>query len=168
MAPWSWATGPDSDPAGAVAAALGVRPAETVLTRTGGDGPQLLLTDACEAIVAGQVEVAAVVGCEVSVSQKFSLDAADVGRMAGVVAGPGGAGSRVVGSERRGFSDVELDRGLFLPVEVYALLERAVAIRDGLRPAAATARAAVLWSGLSAVAAANPHAWLPTYLPAQH
>lgn len=154
--PWSWAG--SGDPAGAVAAHLGLQPAETVLAHHGGDTPQLLLTDSCRRIGAGRLDVAAITGAEIILSQ-------GVATVAGLPAPGGelvGLPSRRVGSDRYGYSEVEADRGFVLPVELYALLETALARRDGLDGEAATARAARLWAGMSEVAATNPHAWLPT------
>jgi acetyl-CoA C-acetyltransferase len=56
-------------------------------------------------------------------------------------------------------SDLEGQRGLHLPVELFAIIESALRYHQGLGIEAHRDRIARLYSSFSAIAAANPHAW---------
>ena len=64
------------------------------------------------------------------------------------------------GDDRDGVSAFEAGRGVVLPVTVYPLFENALRAAHGWDLAEHRARIGALWSGFSAVAAANPLAWL--------
>lgn len=63
-------------------------------------------------------------------------------------------------------SDLEGQRGLSLPVELFAIIESALRHAEGLGVEEHRDRIAALYSGFSAVAAANPHAWRREVVPA--
>jgi acetyl-CoA C-acetyltransferase len=56
-------------------------------------------------------------------------------------------------------SDLETQRGIHLPVELFAIIESALRYEQGLSIDAHRDRVAELYSGFSEIAAANPHAW---------
>jgi len=56
-------------------------------------------------------------------------------------------------------SDLEGQRGLHLPVELFAIIESALRFHQGLDIEAHRDKVAHLYSSFSAIAAANPHAW---------
>ncbi|EFQ83268.1 acetyl-CoA acetyltransferase [Aeromicrobium marinum DSM 15272] len=148
------------DQAAAVAAQVGADPAETVMSaRFGGDAGALLLNDAGAAIAEGRVAVALVSGAEagatLAAAQKQGLEL-DWPRQAEDV-----APTRVLGSDRAANTDPETAAGLSVPVYTYALFESALQAAAGHDTAEHEQVVSELWSGLSDVAAANPHAWSP-------
>lgn len=64
-------------------------------------------------------------------------------------------------------SDLEGQRGLSLPVELFAIIESALRHAEGLDLETHRDRIAQLYSECSAVAAANPHAWRREVVPAE-
>jgi acetyl-CoA C-acetyltransferase len=143
------------DQAALLAGALGAAPRETVVTsQFGGDGPQLLIADTAASIAAGDVDVAVLAGAE---SIATLLDVQRRGeRPPWPEQDEAVAPTRVIGTDRPPVNDAESAAGLLAPIYVYALLESAERARAG------TGMDVVgeLWSGFSAVAAANPHAWI--------
>jgi acetyl-CoA C-acetyltransferase len=65
------------------------------------------------------------------------------------------------GSERRGTTDAEEERGLDLPIHVFPLFENALRAGAGRGLDGHRRRIGALWSRFSEVASANPYAWLP-------
>lgn len=137
-------------------------PAADFLTQSaplGGDGPQRLVSDAAQAISEGLADVAVIAGAESFAS------IAHASRNAIPLAWDrtGRDCDRVIGSDRPGNNAAEDAVGLLAPIYMYALMENA--LRGRLRRPAAEHTAAIsrLWSRFSAVAADNPHAWLPRF-----
>jgi acetyl-CoA C-acetyltransferase len=150
---------PYGDAAALVAEELGARPRETARSAPiGGDGPQLLLNDTARAIAAGELDVALIGGGEAGAG----LRAAErEGRALPWRRQEEGAQpTRTVGEEREPVNGAEAAAGLAPPVYMYALIESAVRAAAGNSPEAHLERIAGLWSRFSAVAAANPHAWI--------
>ncbi len=148
-----------------VAAALGADPRQTARSVPGGNGPQLLVNDAAEAIAAGQMDVVLVAGAEAVQTRLLARQA-----------GPGGsrvslswtqqpadvAPPRVIGHDRPGVSEAEAARSLSLPIQVYPVFENALRAAAGEGLDEHQARISRVWSRFSAVAARNPYAWSPT------
>ena len=148
------------DEAALIAEALGVAPRETVRTTLfGGEGPLRLLGETAQEIADGALDVALISGAEAVASV---LAAKRAGETPQWLEQPEGAEpTRVVGSARAPSTDAELAVGLAAPIFNYALLETAVRARTGAAPDAHLRAVGDLWSRFSAVAAANPYAWLP-------
>ena len=149
------------DQAALVAEAVGARPAETVVSaRFGGDGAQLMINAAAEAIASGAAEIVLVTGAEAGASLAAAQKSGatpDWPQQADDV-----APTRVLGSDREANNDAEAAAQLGVPIYMYALLESAVRAEAGRDPASHQARIGELWSRFSEVAADNPYAWLPT------
>jgi acetyl-CoA C-acetyltransferase len=132
-----------SNPASAVAAALGCERARTTIARIG-VLQTTVLARAAAAIAAGEVDVALVVGGEAKASDRFGLPTHSPAEAPDVDLRPDGD---IV-------TALEIERGLAVPAQSYAVQEDAVARRLG-------DRLDELWAGFAAVAATNPYAWDP-------
>ncbi|HEX6475934.1 MAG TPA: acetyl-CoA acetyltransferase [Acidimicrobiales bacterium] len=153
------------NPAALIASALGADPGETVRSVPGGNGPQLLVNDAAEAIAAGRMEVALVAGAEAIQTRLLARQGGPEGsrlRLSWPQQPPETPGPRQVGHDRPGVNDAEAARSLALPVQVYPVFENALRAAAGDGIDEHQARVSRLWSRFSAVAARNPYAWSPT------
>jgi len=161
--PLSW---PYVNPGRAVADAFGIDPAETVLTMAGGDTPQRLLNATALAIGRGELDVAVVVGADCGYTQAAARRHADRPVLPWTVQLPDGVAPLPFGSDRRGTTDAEEERGLDRPLHSYPLFEQAVRNQVGRTPEAHRLHIGRQWSRLSEVAATNPEAWLRRALTA--
>ncbi|RBO91396.1 acetyl-CoA acetyltransferase [Nocardia puris] len=151
---------PYPDLAALVAAELGAAPARTLQSvRFGGDAPQRLLNTVAGEIARGRAEVALITGAEAVASWNAAT------RSGAALDWPeqpeDAAPTEIVGSDRGPNSEMETAAGMWGPVYFYALMETALRAKLGLSEAEHAARIGGLWSRFSAVAAANPYAWLP-------
>jgi acetyl-CoA C-acetyltransferase len=141
-----------------------LRPEETVRTNAfGGDGPLRLLGETAAEISAGGLDVALLAGGECVASLLAAQRAGSPPpwpRQSDAV-----SPTRVSGTERPPINAAETAVGLAAPLDVYALIESALAGLAGEDPAAHLGRIAALWSRFSEVAAGNRHAWLPRVHP---
>lgn len=148
------------DQAARVAAAVGASPTETVVSaRFGGDGGQLSVNDAAEAIARGRAEVVLVSGAEAGATLAALQrrdETPDWPERDDAV-----TPNRVIGEEREANNDAESGAGLGQPKFMYALVETAIRAARGTSPDEHDARIAELWSRFSQVAADNPYAWQP-------
>jgi acetyl-CoA C-acetyltransferase len=152
------------DPARLVADRLGVDVAHTVYTTQGGQTPHQLVHRACDDIAAGRVDVVVVGGAESWRTRSrlkrrgerspWSMQADDV------------RPSETFGDELVMSNPDEERLGLTDPVQAYPMFEQALRARQGRMLDEQLAIAGDLWSRLSAVAATNPYAALPTPLTA--
>lgn len=134
-----------------LAAAFRAQPRQCFKTRyPSGESPVLLLNQAAEAIRAGEIEIAAVVGGEAL------RTAAKRAREAGAAAGR----DAVRESAQRVAKEERTRHGLVAPTDIYPLYENALRASLGQTLAEGQAETAAIWSRLSEVAAANEHAWL--------
>ncbi len=153
------------NPATSIASALGADPRETVRSVPGGNGPQLLVNDAAEAIANGQLDIALVAGAEAIQTRLLARQGGPEGsrlRLSWAQQPPETPAPRQVGHDRPGVSDAEAARSLALPVQVYPVFENALRAAAGEGIDEHQARVSRLWSRFSAVAARNPYAWSPT------
>ena len=144
------------------AEALGIEPAQLVVTTTGGNNPQSLVNATALAIGRGELDVAVVVGADCVYTQAATRRHPDRPLLPWTVqpAGtlrPHRVRQRPAGHHRR--------RGGARPRPAHPRLP-AVRERSPGRGRAVPRRpsgpaSADLWSGFSEVAATNPHAWLP-------
>ena len=143
------------DPGGRLAARLGIDPAHRLYSGIGGTTPQLLLDDAAEAIVRGDLEVGVVCGAE-------ALDT--VRRLKK-------AGERPQWSHRdpekkpfpfeAPFHPAEVANEVFQAYTTFALWDVARRAHLGVAPDAYRRAIGDLFAPMTAVAAANPFAWFP-------
>lgn len=157
VAPTSWQY---RDLGALVAKEIGAADAETVQSSPfGGDGGQLLVNAAAQAVTDGEYDVVLLTGAEAGAS----LAAAQ--RSGATIAWPeqdlAVTPTRIVGSDRTANNDAELAVGLGAPVYMYALMESANRHRLGNTTKEHTQLIGDLWSRFSTVAASNPNAWLP-------
>jgi acetyl-CoA C-acetyltransferase len=150
----SW---PYRDPVGRLCAALGVRPARAVYGVVGGQTPVRYLHDAALRIARAESAVAAVCGAEAEHTVQRA-------RRAGLRlpwAGHDPDHRPIRGADFQ--RPVARRLGVATPPTVYPFYENATLAAWGQTPAQARAESAALWSVLSAVAAAQPNAWLGRY-----
>jgi acetyl-CoA C-acetyltransferase len=145
---------PDRDIHERLAAALPAPPRHRALTPLpGGEGPILLINDAAIAIARGEAAVAAAVGGE---AMRTAGQRARAAAARGEPLPPDilGAAAELLATP------LMRQYRLVNPIDVYPLYENATRAAWGQSLAEAQAETAALWSGMSAIAAANPHAWL--------
>src|SRR3984957_11341871 len=155
---------PVPNPARLVAARLGfaegAEPAELMVSSIGGNTPQALLHDACLGISRGEREVVLVTGAEAMYAR--ALARRDPARpwLEWASQPEGTPPGALFGKEKAGATELEMQRGVVLPVHAYPLFENA--LRSVHRCALPQPRARIggLWSRFSQVAAANPPAWI--------
>lgn len=147
---------PMSDPPGALAAALDIRPALREYTVIGGNAPQWLVNRAADNLSAGKSRVVLLAGCEVMFSAQRAR-----GEKAGLASLLHDPGIPMVGDPRWGSNDIEVAHGAGLPVTVYPIIETALRARLGLSPKDHRRSLGRFAERFSRVAARNPHAWFP-------
>jgi acetyl-CoA C-acetyltransferase len=152
------------DPALLVAARLGFAeadlPAELMVSSIGGNNPQALMHDACLAISRGERDVVLVTGAEAMYAR--ALARRDPARPWLEWAGQpeGTPPATTFGVDKPGATELEMRRGVMLPVHAYPLFENALRAANGWTLHEHAARIGALWSRFSEVAAGNPHAWI--------
>ncbi|WP_040792992.1 acetyl-CoA acetyltransferase [Nocardia paucivorans] len=144
-----------------VATELGASPKRTLQSAPfGGDGPQRLLNALAQAIADGKSDIALLTGAEAVASWNtasrsgITLDWTE--QDAGI------RPDEIIGADDAPNTEMETAAGLWGPIYMYALMETAMRGRLGLDVTTHRQRIGELWSRFSAVAAHNPHAWLPT------
>ena len=163
VAPLGWHT---VNPALLVADRLGFgegdQPAELMVSAIGGNAPQAMMHDACRAISRGDLDVVLITGAEAMYAR--ALARRDPARpWLSWASQPEGTPPPVLfGVERPGASDLEMNRGVLLPVQAYPLFENALRAANGWSLDEHAARFGALWSRFSHVAAGNPDAWIRT------
>ncbi|HZT65420.1 MAG TPA: acetyl-CoA acetyltransferase [Acidimicrobiales bacterium] len=147
------------NPAALLAERIGARPAETVLSSTGGNSPQMLVDRTAAAIARGELDVAVIAGAEAVYARVLARRAN--APLAWTQQPPDTARPLTVGEDRPGHSDAEAAATLVLPVQFYPLFENALRAAADETIDEHQAKVAGLWSRFSQVAAANPYAWSP-------
>lgn len=135
-----------------VCARLAIEPENCVWGISGGDSPQRLLAEACEAIAAGRSQAALLCGGEAMSTGKHLVKTGASVDWAETVDGS---------VDDRGVSDEiitsnEINNGFIAPMFFYALMENARRAEQGASLEQWAKRMAELFAPLSAVAAANP------------
>jgi acetyl-CoA C-acetyltransferase len=157
---------PTPNPALLVASRLGFaagdEPPELMVSSIGGNNPQALMHQACSAISRGDLDVVLTTGAEAMYAR--ALARRDPGRpwLTWASQPEGTPPATVFGEERPGATELEMQRGVVLPVHAYPLFENALRAAHGWTLPQHAARIGALWSRFSEVAAANPHAWIRT------
>jgi acetyl-CoA C-acetyltransferase len=144
-----------------VAEALGVEPAQLMVTTTGGNNPQSLVNATALAIGRGELDVAVLVGADCVYTRTATRRHAERPLLPWTVQSAETLRPEVFGNDRRGTTEAEEQRGLDLPVHVFPLFENALRAEAGRSLDEHRHRIGELWSTFSEVAAANPSAWLP-------
>jgi acetyl-CoA C-acetyltransferase len=138
----------------AVARRVGANPARAILEPVGGQGPQHLVNEFAQAIAAGQMGMALLVGSEAISTVRHLSSKGETRDWAETVPGQ---------LEDRGFGDPLLTRelphhGARTPISLYALCENARRARVGLDRSAYALEMGRLFAPFTKVAAGNPHA----------
>jgi acetyl-CoA C-acetyltransferase len=152
---------PYDAPVDRLAASLGIAPRHRLYSGIGGTTPQVLVQDAAGAILRGRCDVAVISGAE-------ALDTRRRARK---------AGERLPWSHRAPepppfpfeapFHPAEEAHGVFPAWLTFPVFDVARRARLGVAPADYAAAVGRLLAPFSEVAAANPHAWFPTTVPAE-
>ena len=137
-----------------VARAIGASDAHTILTSWGGNTPIAFVGDLGDRIARGEIDVAVVLGGEANATR-------DAARRAGRPAPHPPADPDLDEPEAWGpplvmADPVDRQRGGDLPINTYAVFESALRAAAGESLEESRDRAARLWAGYAAVAAANP------------
>jgi acetyl-CoA C-acetyltransferase len=138
-------------------------PVELMLTAVGGNNPQALMHDACRSISHGDLDVVLVTGAEALYTKTASRR--DPRKPTLKWASQPAEGTPVpttFGIERPGATDLEMCRGIILPIHAYPLFENALRAANGWTLVEHAARIGALWSRFSEVANSNPAAWIHT------
>ncbi len=144
------------DPGHLLAKRLGAASATSVLADVG-VLQQALLTEVCDHIVAGELDVALVVGGEAR--HRVQRAKATGTALHDTVQPEGTVPDRHVRPETLGIHDLEIVRNIVTPATAYALIEHARMHRLGHTPSQHRGALGALYETLAAVAAANPNAW---------
>ena len=151
------------DPGRLIADAVGSSNARTFLTAMGGNMPQATVSDCCERIAAGEMDIAAVVGGEAVYSKnKLRKLGKDLSK----------SGVDLEKAERFGenvsmSSQHERDNGFLMPTQIYPLFESAIRAHRKETHYEHRMRISSLWEGFNRVAAVNEHAWVQTPMTAE-
>ena len=161
MVPLGWRS---VNPAQLVARRLGFadgdEPAQLMLSAIGGNSPQALMHDACLAISRGDLDVVLITGAEAMYARTM---ARRNGQWLEWASQPEGTPPPVLfGEDKAGATELEMQRGVILPIHAYPLFENALRAAEGWTLEEHAARIGALWSRFSEVAAENPDAWIRT------
>jgi acetyl-CoA C-acetyltransferase len=153
------------DPARFVADALGQSPRQTVYTTPGGNTPQMLVNLTAAEIQRGELDLAILTGAEcwrTRMRARRSGNDVDWGHVPDDV-----APSLTIGKEEPMSSGDEQARGLVMPVQLYPMFETALRAAAGETVEEHQVRISELWARFSAVASANPYAWVQRAMSAE-
>jgi acetyl-CoA C-acetyltransferase len=116
--------------------------------------------DACLSISTGKLDVVLVTGAEALYTRALSRRAATNTRLDWAEQPADTPAPTMFGVDKPGASDLEMNRGVLLPIHAYPLMENALRAANGWSLPEQAARIGGLWSRFSQVAAANPDAWI--------
>ena len=143
-----------------VARLVSASPRQTVLTTVGGNSPQLLVSETCRSLQAGELDVALLCGAEAIHSRRLARReevVLDWAKQPPETPEP----DLVLGIDLPGTSAEEQSRSLLMPTQVYPIFENALRAAAGETIDEHQRRISELWARFSAVAATNPYAWSP-------
>ena len=147
------------NPPRTVAMAFGAKPDKEYYTYAGGNTPQMLVNRTADEIARGETQIALLAGAE---DLATMVDALNEGEKLDWGDDPGGEPT-MLGTNRRGASDVERAHNMYFPVNTYPLFENAIRGQKGRSVEEHLKKIGELFSRFSKVASENPHAWFPTY-----
>jgi acetyl-CoA C-acetyltransferase len=148
------------DPGALLAEGLGIEPDQVLVTTTGGNSPQMLINATALAIGRGDLDVAVIAGADCYYTQAAARRHPDRPLLPWTVQPTDTEPPTTFGSDRRGTTTSEEERGLDLPIHVFPLFENALRAESGRTLPEHLAVIGALWSRFSTVAADNPQAWL--------
>jgi len=148
------------DPGALLAEELGIEPRQVLVTTTGGNNPQMLVNATALAIGRGEVDVAIIAGADCHYTQVAARRHPDRPLLPWTVQAADTEPPTLFGSDRRGTTASEEERGLDLPIHVFPLFENALRAEAGRTLPEHLAHIGELWSRFSSVAAGNPYAWI--------
>lgn len=140
-----------------VAERLGISPRELAYTTGGGNTPQSLVNATSREILRGDLDVAILAGGE---AWRTRMRARKADATLTWPKAPEGDEPTPIGSELEMGHPAEIERGIFMPVQVYPMFETAIRAGAGRSVDQHREHLGRLWSGLSEVAAGNPFAWI--------
>jgi hypothetical protein len=133
---------------------LGINPARAVYGIVGGETPTTRIHEAALRIMNGNSMVAVITGGE-------AANAVAKARAAGIdlpwTVPAKSPENPMIASDH--VTPLAIRHGIMTPVQIYPLYENATTAAWGLTPAQALAESGAAYADISAVAAANPHAW---------
>ncbi|WP_309138613.1 crotonase/enoyl-CoA hydratase family protein [Nocardia cyriacigeorgica] len=143
-----------------IATTVGAETVDTVQSSMyGGDGGQLLINEAAQAISDGIYEMVLVTGAEagatLAAAQRSGAD------VAWPEQGPEVEPTRTAGIDREANNAAETAVGLGAPIYMYSLMESANRHRLGREPKEHLRAVGELWSRMSTIGTHNENAWLP-------
>jgi acetyl-CoA C-acetyltransferase len=140
-----------------VAERLGIRDAELVNSTSGGNTPQSFVNRTSLDILEGGLDIAIITGGE---AFRTYLAAKRDGATLYWAKAADDDHPVSFGKDTPMSHPAELELGIGAPVQLYPMFETALRASMGNTPAEHRERLGRLWSGLSHVAADNPHAWI--------
>jgi len=143
-----------------LAESLGIEPAEILVTTTGGNNPQSLVNATALAIGRGELDVAVIAGADCHYTRAAARRHPDRPLLPWTVQAADTPLPTLFGSDRRGTTAAEEERGLDHPIHVFPLFENALRAEAGRTLPEHLAHIGGLWSRFADVAAGNPFAWL--------
>jgi acetyl-CoA C-acetyltransferase len=136
---------------------LGLSPRHLDYTTMGGNSPQSLVNATALDIQSGSIDIAVLSGGEATRTRSRA-------RRTGVELpwpkSPEGDEPTIVGEDLAMNLQAEIDRQIYLPVQIYPMFETAIRAASGRTVDEHREHLGRLWSGLSEVAARNPYAWI--------
>ena len=144
------------DPGALLAEELGIEPDEILVTTTGGNNPQSLVNATALAIGRGELDVAVIAGADCHYTQAAARRHPDRPLLPWTVQPADTEPPTLFGSDRRGTTRSEEERGLDLPIHVFPLFENALRAESGRTLPEHLAHIGGLWSRFSEVAVGNP------------
>jgi acetyl-CoA C-acetyltransferase len=139
-----------------LAGRLGLAPERLEYTTMGGNSPQSLVNATALDIAAGRVDIAVLAGGEAT---RTRMRARKAGVEPDWPKGPDDEPT-IIGDDLEMNLQAEIDRGIYLPVQVYPMFETALRAAAGRSLDEHRDHLGRLWSDLSAVASGNPYAWI--------
>ena len=132
---------------------LGIDPAQVLVTTTGGNSPQALVNATALAIGRGELDVAVLVGADCYYTQAAARRHPDRPLLPWTVQPADTPPPAYFGSDRRGTTRAEEERGLDLPIHVFPLFENALRAEAGRTLPEHVSHIGELWSAFAGVAA---------------
>jgi acetyl-CoA C-acetyltransferase len=157
----SWRYG---NAAWAVADLLGQQPRQLAVSTMGGNSPQTLLNATSREILAGDLDVAILTGGE---AWRTRMRAKKAGVELDWPKAPDDLEPDMIGTELQMNLQAEIDRGIYMPVQVYPMFETAIRAAQGAAPSDHIVHVSEMWARFSATAATNPYAWIRDPLTAE-
>lgn len=136
---------------------LGLSPQRLDYTTMGGNSPQTLVNSTALDIQSGALDVAILSGGEATRTRSRA-------RKSGVELNwpksPEGDEPTIVGEDLEMNLPAEIERGIYLPVQIYPMFETAIRAEAGRSVDEHREHLGRLWAALSEVASRNPYAWI--------